>query len=189
MRTFIPGIFLSKLQYALPLFTTVWGLVEYAESEPNKISCSKDNMLRLQTLQRQAAQLLCPQELQTSLAPTIRILDHAGWLSVHPLGSYGIIKLALRIIKTGKPVFLAERLKCHKTSRKSKRKMQIPRCNLNLSYEGFVYQAISLINRLPQEVIDETRKTRQDNILFTWVRLNIQVKPAANRGWGGSVMH
>ena len=50
MRTLIPGIFTSKMTYALPLIGSTWGFSGYRSSEPVKICFTKCNINRLQSL-------------------------------------------------------------------------------------------------------------------------------------------
>ena len=177
MKTFVPGLFLSKLTYALPVFATIWGLSEYTETEHKKISCTKEHMLKLQTLHRQAALLLCPPELQVPLAPTHEVLNSVSWLSVHQQAAFMILRLALRIMKTGKPEYLATRLQNYTSTRRARQRLVVPRCRLNLAMEGFINQATRLVNKLPHDLMSVLEKTHQSTILCDWVRRNISIKP------------
>ena len=58
MKEFIPGIFTSRLRYALPLIGSVWGIDSHMCREPHKYSFTKNDLLALQSLQRQIALLV-----------------------------------------------------------------------------------------------------------------------------------
>ena len=179
MRSFVPGIFVSKMQYALPLTASIWGLQHYADYERKKISCTKHDMLKMQSLQRQAAALLCQPSPLGPLQPTVEILNEAGWLSFHQLAAYSITMLTIRILRTGKPEYLASRLRRIPDTRTKSDQLYVPRCRLNTTLESFPHQATQLYNRVPKDITTETLRGRLKSRLKTWVLSNISIKPEA----------
>ena len=164
MRNLVPGLFSSKLRYGLPLTATVWGLSKYCEQERQHLTTTKKDIYKLQSLQRQAASLVVGGGL-SPLTPTADVLLKANWLSVHQLGASVIISLTLRIIKTQKPKYLADRLIRLPDSRTQRNNLQIPKCRLNLAFEGFICQATCLFNMLPVEIKTEDSHRNQKKLV------------------------
>ena len=104
MRSFIPGIFTSKVLYALPLIGNVLGLSKYAECEFKRTTFTRQDLDRLQSLQHQPALLVSPTHPTPYLTPKSQVLDGAGWLSIHQLIAYHILSTALGVISSGKPI-------------------------------------------------------------------------------------
>ena len=177
MRSLVPGMFMSKLIYATQLTSSVWGLSEYGEHELNKLSCPKEVILKLQSAQRQAASLLCPDLHVDQQVPTARVLHEANLLSVHQQAALSILTLALRVLHTGKPGYLATRLIQHETKGRTGKTLKVPKLRLNLSHEGFINQATRLINKLPMDIVHEPSVKKRKRLLKDWVSSNISVKP------------
>ena len=178
MASLVPGMFNSKLSYALHLTASVHGLLEYSEHELKKTSCPKGVLVKLQSSQRQAAALLVPSLTLTPEMRTSDILDQTGMLSVHQQTALQIMRLALRMIRTGKPTYLVKKLERNTTNYgRACSHFRVPRVRLNISHEGFINQAIRLMNQLPLSIIDETSINRQKAQLRAWVTENIRVQP------------
>ena len=175
MRSFVPAIFSSKLAYALPLIGNVWGNAKYAEMEFKKSTFTRQDLDKLQSLQRQAALLLCPPDPQYSTIPTSQVLLDINWLSVHQLIALYILSTALSAIHAGAPLCLAAPLQ-PKISPRAKEQFLIPRCKLSLTQEDFIVQAARLLNKLPDE-ITLCSDPHLKNLLRDWVLKNIPVKP------------
>ena len=177
MARFVPGMFTSKLCYTLPLVSPIWGLEEFSCFAKNKLACTKDVILRLQTAQNTAARLMCPSLHLPPLTPTAHVLGAAQLLSVHQLGAIHTLRLAIRIVRSGRPSYLAKRLvPCQGTVRRPKR-LKVQCCRLNISHEGFIQQATMLLNKLPDMIWDEQSPTRLKSLLRSWVSENVSVKP------------
>ena len=176
MRSFVPAMFTSKILYALPLIASIWGLTQYAEIEPHKFSFTKHEIGRLQTLQRQAALLLCPAHHQDQPIPTTELLDEVRWLSVHQLAAHTTLALTVRIVQSGKPTYLAEKLVPATNSRTQQNSLVVPRCRLNVTFEGYVNQATRLYNLLPADIRCEPSKATLKKKLKLWTRDNIITK-------------
>ena len=176
MKSLVPGMFTSKLAYGSQLTSSILGLSHYGEHELHKLSCPKSTLYKLQTAQRQVAALLCPELHLAHDTPTSLVLQHVNILSVHQQSALAIISLALRILRTGKPQYLADRLVLCETRGRSNQLLQVPNLRLNLSHEGFTNQAARLVNMLPPEII-EASMPRQKKLVRAWVSSNILAKP------------
>ena len=177
MRTLVPGIFNSKLSYGLQVTSSIWGLSEYGETEMQKVSFTREIMMKLQSIQRQAAITMCPNMPIKFNTPTSEILNNIGMLSIHQKAAMMILKLALRVIRTKKPHFLASNFITTESRGRAQVKLKVPRLRLNISHEGFLYQSIRLINKLPQNILDEASLSIQRRMLFAWVKDNVCLKP------------
>lgn len=125
MKSLVPGM-LSKLSYALPLTSSIWGLSEYGEHERNKLSCPKATLLTLQSVHRKALATMCPNLTVNFDTPTATILQEADMLSVHQHAAMLIIRLGIRIIRTRKPTYLAERFITNSSRSLSSSLLQVP---------------------------------------------------------------
>ena len=177
MRQFIPGLFTSKLRYALPLVGTIWGLQYYTGREPVKYAMTKADLQSLQTLQRQAAILLSPPPSKPDLRSTRSILEETGWASVNQLIALTTITTTLRTIESGRPRVLAEELVFMKNTRTRHTSLKIPRIRLNICLETFINQATRLYNELPEDLKKLDGSKSQKNMLAKWVMNNIIQKP------------
>ena len=104
MRSLVPGMFSSKLAYALHLTASIWGISDYSVQELNRYSCPKSVLLKLQSLQRQAAALLCTRSEVNYTTPTSSILEELNMPSVHQQAALQILRLAIRIINSSTQV-------------------------------------------------------------------------------------
>ena len=161
----------------MSLTSSIWGLSSYGEHELSKQSCPKGTLAKLQTAQRRAAALLCPNLAMDYLTPTSLILQQANLLSVHQLAALSIITLALRILRTGRPKYLADRPIVHDSRGRSSQLLVVPSLRLSQSHEGFVNQATRLVNQLPLDIKTEPSVARQKRLLKSWVSSNILAKP------------
>ena len=182
MKSFIPGLFTSKLLYALPLVSSVWNLSLYTGQEPNKLAFTKGDMARLQSLQNQAAKLLHERETLQLNHPTATLLADIGWLSVHQLTAYTILLQLAKILQHGTPAYIFNMITFNTSSRTNEGSIVIPRCMLNIQQEDFFNQASRLFNMLPKHLKNqmrdkETLKSVLKNSLREWTRTNISVKP------------
>ena len=177
MQQFVAGIFTSKLRYALPLIGTIWGTPTYNQRELNKYSFTKTDLLALQSLQRQAAQIVRGIHKEVSLEPTKEELDGVGWQSVNQLVASSSLLLLHRMIRTGKPATSISKLERRTNSRTAYKSIQIPLVKLNLTMESFFQQAIRLHNCLPEHIKDATEIVPQKKLVNGWVLENVPVKP------------
>lgn len=86
-----------------------------------------------------------------------------------------IIKLALRIVETGKNTFLGSKFVKNEIQGRSNLLFRVPRSRLNVTSVGFIIQAIRLMNQLPLTLMEVKSQCRQKAIL-SWIYNNIQVR-------------
>ena len=174
LKGFIPALFTSKILYALPLVGSLWGLSGYKEREAQKVAYTKSDNQRLQSLQRQAALLLQPAD--AFHISTKNLLDDTGWLSVHQLVAYTTLCLIIKIVQAKKPNNLSHQLSMAKPSRTSENSLQIPRCGLNISLEGFNNQANRMYNQLPDSIKLQDNRAKLKKELKIWIMANVSLK-------------
>ena len=177
MKTLVPGIFSSKLMYALQLTSSIWGINEYVEQDLNKISCPKQTMLKLQSCQRKALALLVPETPLTYDLPTTALLEKTGMLIVHQQAAVQVAMAATKVVFTEKPSYLANKLTRDERLSRNRRLVNVPQLRLNISHEGFINQAARLINMLPPNILCEPSRTKRGGMLKGWAKEHILVKP------------
>ena len=75
IKSLVPGMFTSKLMYALHLTSSLWGLNEYTAKDLKKVSCPKQTMHKIKSCQRQAVALLAPDLVLTpDLTPQFQLV-------------------------------------------------------------------------------------------------------------------
>lgn len=132
MKEFIPGIFTSRLRYALPLVGSIWGTQSYVHKEPHKYSFIKSDLHDLQSLQRKAA-LLVTDKPAHHLQSTEVILKEVDWLSVNQLIASTSLTGLHRMMRSGVPRSLQNCLKPSHPSRTSYKNIELPLARLNLT--------------------------------------------------------
>ena len=173
LASFIPAMFTSKVLYALPLIANVWGLSNYVEIEPRKTAFTKNDLFKLQSLQRKAALLLHPPGPDPHLTSTYDALHKVNWLSIHKLTAFYTILMSIEAMRHGRPSFLATALK-HKDA--GNERVAVPRLRLSLAQEGSINQGSRLVNKLPDHVFN-TPSHQLRTVVRSWVLDNIPVKP------------
>ena len=112
LKVFASGIFYSKLQYCLPVFGNVFGLEKYRDTNNKFSSFTKSDNKKLQVLQNSL--MLTESEYKT---PTEELLEKSDSLSIQQMIALQTLTMTYKIIKTGKPTYLAERLKIRNVDR------------------------------------------------------------------------
>ena len=102
------GIFMSPVLYCLQLFGALWGVGTLQEEEPRHESFTSANLKILQILQNKVMRTVTGNDHRT---PVQQLLSDSGWLSIHQLISYTTILTIYKIVKTGEPIGLANRLR------------------------------------------------------------------------------
>ena len=176
MLSFIPALFTSKIRYALPLIGSMWGLGGYTTQEPQKVAFTKNDITRLQSLQRSAATLALPHDPDRYKQSTATLLSEVSWPSIHQMIASTTLQLLIRIRRTRKPEDLYLLLTDPPTGRTRSRQIQPPRAKLNLTLEAFTNQAIRLLNLLPDDFLSNQSKSSLKVSIIRWVKDNIKVK-------------
>ena len=98
----------------------------------------KDNN-NLQVLQNKLNKLLLDADHNT---PTADLLEQTGSLSVHKMVAYQSAVSTYKIVKTGKPKFIAEKMSKRNINCNTRQgivTVQAPDYTLNMAREGFIY--------------------------------------------------
>ena len=121
---------------------------------------SKEDCRRLQVLQNKALRLIV--KTNDRCTPTNSLLEWTNELSVHQLGAFHSCVTAFRIMRSGKPEYLANQLSLRNndveeiTGRNS---FKLPHQSYDLSVGrcGFIYRVSKLWNQLPLNLRSEQR--------------------------------
>ena len=177
LRFFASGIFYSKLNYCLPVFGNVLGLENYKEENCRHQSfTSKDNQ-KLQVLQNNLNRMLVNARFDT---PTEVLLRETNSLSVQQMIAYHTTLLAHKIVKTGKPTYLKEKLQvnnCRIHLREGQGSILQKKKKMSITQEGFIYRGATLLNKLSEGLRNEENSERFKVGLRRWVLANIPAKP------------
>ena len=107
LKTICSGMFTSKLLYCLPLFSNVWGVSNLDDTDRRFTSMTKEDMRKLQVLQNKVLRIKTKNiDLNT---PTTDLLASAGDLSVQQLGALHTLLYIFKIVRSGEPMYLAEK--------------------------------------------------------------------------------
>ena len=177
LKYFASGMFYSKLIYCLPVYGNVLGLEQYKEEYSRYQSYTTKDNNKLQVLQNNLNRLLLNARFDT---PTEVLLRDSSSLSVQQMIAYHTTVLAHKIVRTGKPSYLKERLVERSgvmNLRRGQRNVIQRNVKLAISKEGFIYRGASLLNRLGEELRNEEKLVRFKVGLRKWVIENIPIKP------------
>ena len=175
------GLFTSCLLYCLPLFTNVWGLHDMDDTDRRYVAFTKADCRKLQVLQNKTLRLKTGN--YTMNAPTSELLDAANDMSVHQLGAYQTLVTVFRILTSGQPEYLAERLvlktqeEDSRTSRLQNTIQSQRKCNLTISRSGFLFRGSRLWNLLPLKTRLEKKIGPFKAEARKWVLKSISRKP------------
>ena len=158
------GVFQSKLCYAIQL----WGGTE-------------NYLLRsLQVLQNKAARVVTRNSWYT---PTGTLLRNCNWLSVHQLSVYQTILSTHQIVKSGRPLYLSDKLSVHHPYKTRQAVGGGVRFSENfggkssLINNSFCYRGMKLYNKLPVDIRTTQCPVKFKLKLKKWIRINITVNP------------
>ena len=170
------GLFYSKLAYCLPLFCNVWGMETYREAETRYCCFTKEDNRKLQVLQNQVARLLIEKPCDRK-TPTKDLLKMSGDLSIQQIWAPRTVTLIKKVLLTGKPTYLSERLIPRIGSQRFGMMLTQDRAPLSLIREGFIYRGISLFNNLPDALKSEAKLSKFKSAARRWIQENVAVKP------------
>ena len=159
------GVFHSKLCYAIQL----WGGTE-------------NYLLRsLQVLQNRAARMVTRKSWFT---PTSTLLRSCNWLSVHQLCVYQTILSTHQIVKSGRPLYLSNKLSVshpHNTRQATGGSVRFSdnfRGKSSLVNNSFCYRGTKLYNQISADIRSTQSLIKFKSKVKTWIRLNIPVTPS-----------
>ena len=150
LKTVCEGIFGSIMVYCLPLIG----------------GCTKAELHSIQVLQNKAAQLVTRQAPRTNRDYMYGKLD---WLTVNQLIVYHSLLQVHRVRYSHEPEYMNQFLsKYSRTGR-----ICIPKINLTLVMESFMYRGATLWNSLPSDIrrIEKIRCFKKE--IRTWIKKNV----------------
>ena len=160
----------------------VWGLDNMDEENRRTPAFNKEDNRRLQVLENKIMRMKTGLGKDT---PTVDLVKAAGDLSVHQHTAFATIMLVFRVITTGKPKYLSDKMKLRRPGGddgaafplRHQFTITIERRDIAVSRGGFVYRGTALFNSLPLELRQETRLQTFKKKVKKWVAETIMVKP------------
>ena len=174
LRIISNGIFFSLLNYSLPIFGSVSGLLRYAEGQERYLSMSREDSRQVQVIINVVLRALTKLPFET---PVQTLLEQSGLLSFHQMCAHSTMKLAHRILKTEQPEVLFSILSNHRPIGNRSRRQSVvqTKFRLSVSRESFISQAAKLFYSLPEEI----QMTRNPMIFKRetrkWVERNVTI--------------
>ena len=179
LKYFASGIFYSKLNYCLPVFGNVFGLEDYKVDNSRYQSFTVKDNNNLQVLQNKLNRMLLHAERNT---PTEKLLKDTDSISIQQLIAYHSAVLAYKVVNSGKPQYLAQKLRQRKEGMVLRGRLgSLEQSNktLSISKEGFLYRAACIMNKLDDSLRNETKLERFKTGVRIWVKKNIKTKPSS----------
>ena len=137
---------------------------------------------KLQVLQNQVCKLLLENSqrvgyLKQNLS-TKDLLHTTGYLSIHQLGALSTVVMIKKILLSGKPSYLADRLMTQTSqTTRSGTTIDPKSTSLNLKRSSFLYRGTKLFNQLPDVLRTENKIRLFKKEAKLWVKQKIPVKP------------
>ena len=171
------GIFYSKLEYCLPVFGNNSGIDRYGESSKMRGMTAAD-CNKLQVIQNSVNRILTGARFGTR---TEDLLMETNTMSVHQLIAFSTIFMVFKVLKSGKPAYLARKLEITREAGMAVRgwdgpTVKVPNYYLDISRAGFIYRGAKLFNKLPRTLREEKRTEVFKAELKFWVRRNVSIK-------------
>ena len=155
LQFFTSGLFYSKLNYCLPVFGNVLSMEKYSDQNSRFQSYTMKDNYKLQVLQNNLNRVLLNAKYDT---PTEVLLKETNSLSVQQMIAYQSAVLAHKIINSGKPSYIADRMQRIEAGldlRGSKGKIRLVKRKLAITKEGFIYRASVILNNVDEDLRNE----------------------------------
>ena len=179
LKYFASGIFYSKLNYCLPVFGNVFGLENYKEDNSRYQSFTTKDNKNLQVLQNKLNRMLLHAEYNT---PTEKLLEDTASLSIQQMIAYHSAVLAFKILNSGKPEYLANKLTKRTEGvelRGRSGSIHTSKKSLSISKEAFLHRGACLMNKLEDNLRNESKLEKFKTGMKKWSRENIKTKPTS----------
>ena len=179
LKYFSSGIFYSKLSYCLPVFGNVLGLEEYKEDNSRYQSFTQKDNNSLQVLQNKLNRMILNADKHT---PTQKLLEDTNTMSIQQMIVYQTALMSYKIVKSGKPDYLANQLVPRGDGMHLRGGMgSIHPCSkkLSISKEGFLYRGSCIMNKLDENLRNEPKLEKFKTGAKQWVKKNIKIKPSS----------
>ena len=173
------GIFYSKLVYCLPLFGNVFYLDEYKEEGSIYLNYTIQDNYKLQVIQNKVNQILSGSPYMTS---TKELLEKTNSLSIQQIIAFQILVLTFKIVHSSQPNYIASKMRVKgeiHNLRSNTFKLKQVDYTLSQSCEGFIYKAISLFNKLDDNIRRISNLNEFKFEVTKWIRMNINIKPTS----------
>ena len=177
LKYFSSGVFYSKLNYCLPVFGNIFGLDTFKEENRRYFSFTVKDNNNLQVTQNKLNRILTHADYNTS---TVDLLEQTDSLSVHQMVAFQTAVGTYKIVKSGKPKYLATRLRVKQANLNTRHgagTVVTPGYRLNIAREGFIYRGAQVYNKLDARLRSEPKLESFKTGLRKWVKNNIAVKP------------
>ena len=177
LQFFASGLFYSKLSYCLPVFGHVLGMEKYNDRNSRYQSYTTKDNRKLQVLQNNLNRVLLKAKYDTN---TEVLLKETKSLSIQQMIAYQTAVLAFKIINTGKPSYIASRMKRIETGlalRDQKGKIRLEKRRLAITKEGFIHRASIILNNIDEDLRNEDNLKKFKLGMREWVLKNISTKP------------
>ena len=175
MLIMIDGIVLSKLRYNLGIIGNTWLKSPYRDTDIHYKTFTKKDNNRLQVVMNKALKLAVGQK--DTNYPTTDLLKDCRKLSIHQETAFQVGMQARKILETGRPKFLREKIKMRDTRNTRRNRFESQDTRRQLTNESFVNQSISLLNLIPPEILATEKRERFRKVFRDWIINNIPVKP------------
>ena len=107
-------------------------------------------------------------------------MNKTDTLSIHQMVAYHTAVNTYKIIKSGKPTYIAMKMKgrqLNMTTRQGASTVTIPGYKLNIAREGFIYRGATIFNKLDVNIRTEAKLSKFKLEVKKWVKKNIPIKP------------
>ena len=119
-------------------------------------------------------------KIRDAIKMTRSLNSQGGCISINQLIAYTTVILLLRILRKQLPTKLLKLLDFNnngRITRSNSNKINIKFLRLNISKEGFMHQASTLFNIIPDHILSDANVKHQKTLIAEWVRGNIIFKP------------
>ena len=104
-------------------------------------------------------------------------------ISVHQMIAFSTLLMVFKVLKSGKPTYLARKIPVIREAGMAVRgwdgpTVKVPNYYLDISRAGFIYRGAKLFNKLPRTLSEEKRIKVFKKELKIWIWRNISIKPS-----------
>ena len=171
------GIFFSLLNYCLEVFSNVWGLETYDETNRHSTAFRKEDSMKLQVLVNKVLRALTGLDRDT---PVSVLSSRSGQLSVHQRTALFSLTSVHKVLQSQEPAYNLSRLKPNQDQDEPARlqsNCKRTEYKLSISRGGFYYRSSRLYNQLPDSLVRNAKPTIFKKNAKQWVRENIPLLP------------
>ena len=171
------GIFFSLLNYCLEVFSNVWGLDTYDETNRHSTAFRKEDSMKLQVLVNKVLRALTGLDRDT---PVSVLSSRSGRLSVHQRTALFSLTSVHKVLQSQEPAYNLSRLQPNQDQDEPARlqsNCKRTEYKLSISRGGFYYRSSRLYNQLPDSLVRNAKTTIFKKNAKQWVRENIPLLP------------